>query len=330
MPDSRPFTEARPFLQDLFETGRQDIPIPASRVQSGDDAPARWDEAAAALRQNVLWKSVEQHFVMGEETSCRTAIDLVVLTAIDLAQSQMAHDGAVDDAVSTRHALSDPKQTDSNGHQVGSWVVVHQEVEVPSQPLLPGLALHGILDYLIGVVSAKQAHDAFDAGDGFLRPATLDGPLEPLEHVAGSTVASIIEAKTGIQDDMACYQAQATAQGAALCLLTERTSIINALTDGVYWKFFRVSKTPDEVLRPTKSTRARRATTSALPTEGRRTSQQLATKAAGMTTISEKKPFKVASTRFLNIFKGRDLALVLRLLTLSILETPEDFEKLAA
>jgi hypothetical protein len=35
-------------------------------------------------------------------------------------------------------------------------VVLHQEVDVPDQTLLPTVAFHGILDYLIGVVSAKH------------------------------------------------------------------------------------------------------------------------------------------------------------------------------
>jgi hypothetical protein len=66
--------------------------------------------------------------------------------------------------------------------------------------------------------------------------------------------------------------------------------------------------------------------------------------------VAEIKPFKAATTRILNIFHGRDLAIVLRLLTLAvrvclmlcfhpslnsfrcviqILSSPEEFEKLA-
>ncbi|KAJ7736885.1 hypothetical protein B0H16DRAFT_1572973 [Mycena metata] len=314
---SRPFTDARPFHDGLFEpdVGDIDVELPTCALVLDDAVPPpstvdRYDEAAAALRKNVLWKSVQQHVLMARDTSSRTAVDLVVLTAVDLAQQQIGEKGAVDDALCQRHSLVGSKHRDASGRKIGSWVVLQQDVEVEDQLLLPGLALHGIFDYIVGIVSAKDARNAFRSGEGYLTPLSLYCPPELLYHTE-KTLTSIVEAKAGMEDDPAWYQA--TAQGAALCFLTERTSVINALTDGVYWQFFRVSKTPDEVVKPTRSRSRRRAATFALPKE-------------------EKKPFKVASTQILNIFnsKGRDLAIVLRLLTLSILETPEDCEKLAA
>jgi hypothetical protein len=69
---SRPFTEALPFYHELFETPMDDIEV---REDSGsiltredEDAPHPpsdvYDEAAAALRKNVVWRGVQEHVVI--------------------------------------------------------------------------------------------------------------------------------------------------------------------------------------------------------------------------------------------------------------------------
>ncbi|KAJ7601328.1 hypothetical protein B0H17DRAFT_1342475 [Mycena rosella] len=131
--------------------------------------------------------------------------------------------------------------------------------------------------------------------------------------------------------------AQVTAQGLPSA---KRPSVINTLTDGLRWQFVHVTKIPDQVP-PSRKAAPRKAkqtgsasTSTALPTtslkEPRRTLQRRVSKQPALSTMSETKPFKAASTRVLDIFKGQDLAIVLRLLTLAILSSPEEFERLAA
>ncbi|KAJ6550866.1 hypothetical protein DFH09DRAFT_1168483 [Mycena vulgaris] len=279
---------------------------------------------------------------MDNETSSRTAIDLVLLTAIDLAQQQIAEKQDVDEALRARHSLNGPKLCVADGREVGSWVVLHQEVDIPGQPLLPGLALHGILDYLIGVVAASDAVDAL-SNTSFLTTAGLYANRDVLQH-SGKSLASVQEAKSWKKMDSKKAWAQVTAQGAALCVLTKRPSVINTLTDGVRWQFVRVTKIPDQdpPSQPRKTARSNRsnqpASTSAATSSAsasispshRRTSQRLAPQGSAPPTVSEKaRPFKATSTRLLNIFEGRDLEIILQLLTLSILSSPQEFEELA-
>ncbi|KAJ7282100.1 hypothetical protein C8J57DRAFT_1219840 [Mycena rebaudengoi] len=311
---SKPFTEAHPFFSDLFQDPEDRIKliedqksaIPQCAAAPPDAAANPYEEAAATLRANPIWKSIREHVVMDNETSSRTVIDLIVLTAVELAQRCISEQAEVDERVCGRHHLTGPKwSSDVNGRPVGSRVVLHQEVDIPGQPLLPGVALHGILDYLLGVVPADHVKEAFI-------------PTQNSLSYIGRSLASILV--TTIDSPKAW--SQVTAQGAALCVLAKRKSVINALTDGNKWIFVNISKTPDQA--PPLQT----------PNNGgRRSSGRLASKQA-LPTVTEtetKKPFTVASTRILDIHGAqRDLAIVLRLLTNSILESPEIFNKLAA
>ncbi|KAJ7016304.1 hypothetical protein C8F04DRAFT_1069988 [Mycena alexandri] len=160
----KPFTDALPFYNDLFYKNTGDILVaedsePFPGADDSDPSPAnRYDEAAAALRENTLWKSVKAHVVMENETSCRTAIDLVLLTAMELAQQQIAESPDVDDALCARHSLEEYESNslDSDVREVRSWVVLHQELDIPDQELLPGMFLHSTFDYLLGVVPARK------------------------------------------------------------------------------------------------------------------------------------------------------------------------------
>ncbi|KAJ7449580.1 hypothetical protein FB451DRAFT_1287331 [Mycena latifolia] len=335
---SKPFTESGSFYNDVFQNPvgtlslREDVGEPIlSRVDKNpsstpsDPSDRIYHEAAATLQNNVLWKSVQEHVVIDNETSCRTAIDLVLLTAVDLAQQQIAEKQDVDEALRARHLLTGPKCPDSDGREVGSWVVLHQKVDIPEQLLLPGIALHGILDYLLGVVSASN--------DSHLTNLGLYVPPDLVQYI-GKSLASIVDAKASIAMDNKKAWAQVTAQGAALCVLTKRPSVINILTDGLRWQFVRVTKIPDQVppSQGGKAARSKRSdqTASASVSTDRRMSKRLAAKSPELHTVSETQPFKAASTRILNIFQGRDLAVVLRLLTVAILSSPEEFEELAA
>ncbi|KAF7347483.1 hypothetical protein MVEN_01504500 [Mycena venus] len=159
----------------------------------------------------------------------------------------------------------------------------------------------------------------------FLTKLGLYVPPELFHHI-GKSLAAILEAKATIMDDGKAW-AQVTAQGAALCVLTKWPSVINTLADGLRWQFVHVSKTPDQESARSRSSRTGSASASAsnaLANESRRTSQRPT--APTTPAVSD----KAAGTRILNIFQRRDLAIVLRPLTLSILEPAEEFERLAA
>ncbi|KAJ6537677.1 hypothetical protein B0H19DRAFT_1078816 [Mycena capillaripes] len=239
---SRLFTEARPFQNELFQTEIERIELyeDSENANKRGLAPENSDysmappdiyhRAAAELQDNVLWKSVREHIVVENETSCRTAIDLILLTAINLAQQQIATKKDVDDTLRTRHCI--------HGNGDSSWT------------LLPTVAFHGSLDYLIGVVSGKNAQDV-------------------LKH---STQAAAAAASTS-----------------------------SGSTKG----------------------------------SGNRRSTRLAScsKKPSLSTVAETPggpPFKSATTRFLNILKDGHLAIILRLLTLTIFSSLEEFVQLAA
>ena len=89
------------------------------------------------------------YHVWQNETSCRTAIDLILLTATKLAQQQIKQNKVIEDTIRARHSV--PSDDDDSG-----WVVLHQEVVIPDQALSGNVYFHGILDHLIGIVSAKR------------------------------------------------------------------------------------------------------------------------------------------------------------------------------
>ncbi|KAF8144136.1 hypothetical protein K438DRAFT_1945554 [Mycena galopus ATCC 62051] len=250
---SRPFTDANLFYNEIFGSE------PVTEIYAAEDmnpsAPVdpTYEAAATALEQNVLWQGVREHI---NEASCRTAIDMVVLTAVDLAQKEIEEHTGVDDSEARRanHSLSDLKSSFSGGPQVHSWVVLHQEVSISDQQMLPSLALHGIIDYLLEVISAIDDDDFFMRREG-MSDRLLSGLL------------SILEAKS------------------------------------------------DSTFHSAKSW-------------GQRRSTRLSAKASP--ADPKVAPFTTARTPVYNIAEYRDLAVVLRLLTTSILSAAEDFERLAA
>ncbi|KAJ7442730.1 hypothetical protein B0H11DRAFT_2291985 [Mycena galericulata] len=296
---SRPFTDAAPFYTELFGSDSAKKIYAAEDNNPSASLDPFYDAAATALEENVLWQGVQDHVIHGNQASCRTAIDMIVLTAIDLAQKQIAQKTTVDDNLRKNHSLSHVKSSISDGPPVHSWVVLHQEVSIPDQKMLPSLALHGIIDYLLAVISAIDARLASEDDGFFMRREGTD------DHLRGGLL-SLMEAKSDTTFRSGKSWAQVAAQGAALCVMTGRACIINTLTDGQRWRFARVSK------------RTRQDT----PRKSKRPSAK----------APEPKlaPFTTATTPVYNISKHRDLAVVLRLLTISILSAAEDFETLAA
>ncbi|KAF8147151.1 hypothetical protein K438DRAFT_2090895 [Mycena galopus ATCC 62051] len=268
---SRPFTDASSFYNELF--GSEPVTEIYAAEDTNPSAPVNptYEAAATALEENVLWQGVREHIVHDNEASCRTAIDMVVLTAVDLAQKEIEEQ---------------------------SWVVLHQKVSISDQQMLPSLALHGIIDYLLKVISAIDARLAARGMADCLRSGLL----------------SILEAKSDSTFHSAKSWAQVAAQGTALsvrddvCIFPSgRASIINTLTDGRRWRFARVSMRT----RPDPKRRSTRLSAKAPPAD------------------PKVAPFTTARTPVYNIAEHRDLAVVLRLLTISILSAAEDFERLA-
>ncbi|KAJ6462523.1 hypothetical protein C8R45DRAFT_1080631 [Mycena sanguinolenta] len=261
-----------------------------------DNSGNKYQDAAEALKDTQHWQGVERHVMMSSEMSCRTAIDMVLIAAIDLAQKNLVENPEIDAEVSKRHNLKGPKCCDPSGRKYASWIVLHQEVEVPDQPLTDTIAAHGVLDYLIGAVPTASVTARLNAGGQFLT-RDIYGRGDTAKKIRQS-MTSIQEAKaeSTFADEKSCAQAQA--QGAAMCIDSQRGSVVNTLTDGVRWRFFQVNK----------NTKAKKKNGSA----------------------PRRKPFKAASTRVFNIFHGRDLEIILRLLTISILSDWADFGELAA
>ncbi|KAJ6551344.1 hypothetical protein B0H19DRAFT_1157291 [Mycena capillaripes] len=349
---SRPFADAHPFYEDLFQDPvryislceYQTTPPSENKDSTAPEEKDAYQEASVALQQNPLWKGVQHHVIMDNETSCRTAIDLMMLTAIELAQKQIAEKPDIDEALRIRHSLTGPKARVSDGHEVGSWIVLHHEVEIPDQYLLPELAMHGVLDFVVAVVSARKAMDAMNSGSPFLPKASLYAPRTFIQYIE-TALATLLEAKTQHTLETPKIWAQVTAQGAAICVSTNRPSVINILTDGLQWQFVRVDETPDTASapeprrrrstdRPTEPPSSSAPTSSAPPaappTNSRTTSQRIASKQTAPTTPKKPAPFKAARTRLLSIFNKQDLPMVLRLLTLAITSSPDEFEELAA
>ncbi|KAJ7364419.1 hypothetical protein DFH08DRAFT_930354 [Mycena albidolilacea] len=314
-----PFTEALPFFEDLCGSPKRlDIREDLDRASEVTDGNM-YEDAARNLQENILWRGVREHVVMEKEMSCRTAIDLILLTAVDLAQRHISEKPELDDALRIRHDLDGPARREPDGRHISSWVVVQQEVDIPSQLVRQELAFHGILDYLLAIVPAKD-------GQSFLSALDVHGsPGAIVDHKVSKVLGAIIEAKAENSMDSSKAWAQVAAK---------RLSVISTLTDGVRWCFFQIHKEPDQGLPSHEHSAATQKKASAAkksPENNRRSSLRSASKSAALPAVSEGlKPFSIAATRTLDILHHDDLAIVLRLLTLSILETPEKFGELAS
>ncbi|KAJ7643433.1 hypothetical protein DFH06DRAFT_1136848 [Mycena polygramma] len=293
------FEEALPFYAELFEgeEGRVELaeePWKPHSVLVPAAAPSVFEEAAAELRLNPLWKDMEKHVVIDNERPyCRIAIDLVLLTAMNLAQKQIDKDPQLDSELGRRRFL--PK---TNPGVVGSRVVLHTGVDIPPQDVLPHLSVHGALDYAFSVVHSKNG------------PLMTRAGLHIREHFLShfKQPGGSVQVAMNTSESMLTSSARVAVQAAALCVLWQSTHIVNALTDGVRWRFLVV-----EELSSTTSPKPTPTPTRPTPPLG----------------FESPRPFKSSATRMFDIFAhdGRGLAIVLRLLTVMILESPEDFAK---
>ncbi|KAJ7146093.1 hypothetical protein C8R44DRAFT_845349, partial [Mycena epipterygia] len=301
---SKPFTEGQLFYQELFENDvpridlREDAdPVEDDQVEYDPVAdihavpPPKSDpyqEAADALQSSALWEGVKQHVVTANDMPCRTAIDMVVLTAIGLAQRLINQNEDVDHSLCERHSLHGPKcHVAGSDRKIGAWVVLHQKVDIPDQILRQGLSFHGTLDCILAVVAASKVRAEMKA------PAFLSDELygsELVDQIADSLAT--IKTTSTVNEHKAF--SQVAAQGAALCVMTKRASVVNILTNGAQWKFVRVAKTSG-INRVTRKTRSAQPQSEA------------------------RKPFKAAQTRMLDVF--RNLPVILRLLRLYRLPT---------
>ncbi|KAJ6464238.1 hypothetical protein C8R47DRAFT_70337 [Mycena vitilis] len=155
--ESRPFEDARPFHGELFEDEDRLLPLAQEPANTRSppaqgSAPSIFEEAAAELRLNALWKGVENHVVMGNEIpSCRIVIDLVLLAAINIAQKEINGHLQLDDKLRRHHHSL---LTTEGG--IGSQVVLHREVDIPPQDVLPHLSFYGVVNYAFDVVSTDK------------------------------------------------------------------------------------------------------------------------------------------------------------------------------
>ncbi|KAJ6493283.1 hypothetical protein C8R45DRAFT_989299 [Mycena sanguinolenta] len=154
--ESRPFTQAHALFHDLFESStflrlyRADGSLPQNEENL---SPDRYEDAAAALLDNPLWKAIEQNLGIKDKSSCSSAIDFIILTAIDLAQQEITRNREVDLALRARHRLEEHISDDG---VAGSRVVLHHKIKIPNQLVLPELALHGVLDLVLAVAPSRD------------------------------------------------------------------------------------------------------------------------------------------------------------------------------
>lgn len=77
---------------------------------------------------------------------------MILLTAIRLSQRRIIQEDAVDKDLAERHSFSHrPVQPQGIGKKISTWILIQPEVTVPDQDLKPQFAVHGVLDYLIGM-----------------------------------------------------------------------------------------------------------------------------------------------------------------------------------
>ncbi|KAJ6584685.1 hypothetical protein B0H19DRAFT_1249631 [Mycena capillaripes] len=160
-------------------------------------------------------------------------INLLILTAIRLAQREILNKDELDKLLAERHKRPgeiwqpsvSTKLTDV-GKAVRSWVVFEPQIDISDQDLGSGRVVHGILDYIIGVVSAQQVNIVWDDPE---RPFTAGG-LE-------CSTSSI-----SVTKEFGDAEGQVLTQGASLCISTKRSAMVNVLTDGSRWQFYLINR----------------------------------------------------------------------------------------
>ncbi|KAJ6493284.1 hypothetical protein C8R45DRAFT_989302 [Mycena sanguinolenta] len=231
----------------------RDLPVPAPSLNHDSLSAITNDEAAAPLRDNILWKAVEKQVLIKEKSSRRSAVDLIIGTAIDVAQKEITRNLKVDLALGARHRLEAHNWRDPDG-KAGSQIVLRRKIEIPSQRVSPELAFYGTLDLVLAVVPARNAKDALESDD---TPYAATDFIHNLKSRLATVVIEANNADKPIESKNA--QAEAATQGASLCVFTDRPSVVTVLTDGRKWQFSQVTrlKMPDLDSKPFKIAKTR-------------------------------------------------------------------------
>ncbi|KAJ6576678.1 hypothetical protein DFH09DRAFT_1361569 [Mycena vulgaris] len=286
---SLPFTDGINIYQDFFEDAGVilDLKKDLDLLSGQEDMTSTSEkQAATALLDNALWTGVQKHVVVQNETRGRTIIDLVLVAAIEMAQDEVASNDFVDKSLSKRHGFDVDDKKKYPGVQ--SWILLYQEVNIPDQDLKVGLSCHGILNYMVAIVPKKMFIPNRLGGKTKLVGTGISGLLSP-ERIAKS-IAYIQEAKSLTTMESIEAEAQVIVQEATICRFTKRSTVINVLTNGIFWTFYIISKIPK-------------------PREGEK----------------REKLFRYSQTRTLSVVDPQDLAIILRLLKAAILFSPEEF-----
>ncbi|KAF7350649.1 hypothetical protein MSAN_01625200 [Mycena sanguinolenta] len=275
-----------PVLARFFlGTGRAGtMDFPRSEEKLSDDRDHE------AVRNNVLGKAVEQQVLLKEKTSSRRAIDLIISSAIEVAQKKIAQNQELDLALRARHRLEAHNWHAPDDGEAGSRVVLYNKIMIPPQLVLPQQAFYGVLDVVLAVVPSRDATDARSPGESHSM-GDLHSPADLANRLEERLTFAILEANADKPMDSEKARAEAATQGAALCVFTGRPSVMIALTNGLKWQFFKVTKLANPV----------------------------------------SQPFNIAKTHVLDVATNEpDLAIVIRLLTVAILFPAEQFGELAA
>ncbi|KAJ7080921.1 hypothetical protein B0H15DRAFT_855519 [Mycena belliarum] len=283
---SVPFTDGLRFYEELFPENKGTIPL-AEDLEGGRVNTCPEEAETAELLRNSLWHGMNDHVVTNNGTGCRTAIDMILLTAIQTAQRHVESDDETDFSLSQRHGFGDARKCDGSR----SRFLLYREAKIPDQDVRVGLACHGTLDYVVAVIPRQELAPQ-KSRSPFIGTQIVPSCFPP-SSIAAQSMAYIHEAAKSLLDTDITREdeAEVLLQGAALCVLTKRETVINVLTNGTDWIFYAITK-------------------------------------SGETNVQEK-PFKASRTRAFCMLAPQDAATILRLLEATILYPSEEFARVA-
>ncbi|KAF7292988.1 hypothetical protein MIND_01198100 [Mycena indigotica] len=329
--NSHPFTDSSRFLKDVFQegTGSQFITIstgtetitPSSTLSYPSRVLADilltssiFKERAAAFQNCTechLWDKLRKHARIELSERHRSLTDPVLTTAAAICQEIIAENQVIDEDLKERYALQGPTTKYSSGSSseptdISAWVVLDQEVAIPSQCVATGINFHGTLDHVMTIVNAEDALACINAGQRL----SMDSSYLPTNMALNVTEAKAMDSMNG-----KATKDQVLSEGAAVCVFTRRNAVVNALTNGLQWRFYLIRKTPQS---QSETPKADDMTPS--PTKKPRRSDPQSE------TNSAKKPFTYSETFNLSVIDN--LELILKLLVLATIGNANDFVEL--
>ncbi|KAJ7750285.1 hypothetical protein B0H16DRAFT_1550179 [Mycena metata] len=178
-------------------------------------------------------------------------MDLVLMTALPIAQSFIYQNTVLDNELATNHQepgeVWQPAKFDKNDDDEKtsrSWLLIRPEVEIKDQVLssTPYIAYHGSVDYMTVVVSTMEASRRHHTTLGNT-PIVWDDRQRPFAMASlPYSLSSVKEAQSPSTFSDEESEAQVLIQGASACILTQPPKIVNVLSDGPRWKFYIISK----------------------------------------------------------------------------------------